>query len=70
MNLSLAEAIFWIAAFACTAAQIALLRSSFNAKQDQKSELVPASSRASELIWAIVPAFFLALLLLATWGAV
>ena len=67
MNPSLAEAIFWIAALACTTAQIALLRSSLRIKQEQKSELVPASPRAVELTWAIVPALILVVLLFATW---
>lgn len=67
MNLSLAEAIFWIAALACIAAQFALLRSSFRIKSEQRSELVPGSPRSVELAWAFVPAVVLCLLLFATW---
>ena len=70
MNLSLAEAIFWIAALACVAAQIALLRSSFKMKKDMRSELVPASPRPVELAWAILPALALSVLLVATWRQV
>ena len=70
MNLSLAEAIFWIAALACTAAQIALLRSSFKIKLEKKSELVPASPRSIELTWAVVPALILFVILFATWRKV
>ncbi len=70
MNLSLAEAIFWIAALACVAAQIALLRSSFNVKNEKRSELVPASPRSVELAWAILPALVLSVLLFATWRKV
>ena len=70
MNLSLAEAIFWIAALACVAAQIALLRSSFRMKNSSKSELVPASPRTVELAWAILPALALSVLLFATWRKV
>ena len=70
MNLSLAEAIFWIAALACVAAQIALLRSSFKINEEKKSELVPASPRAIELTWAVVPAVILVVLLFATWRKV
>lgn len=70
MNLSLAEAIFWIAALACVAAQIALLRSSFKMKKDMRSELVPASPRAVELAWALLPALALSVLLFATWRQV
>jgi len=67
MNLSLAEAIFWIAALACIAAQSALLRSSFRIKNEQRSELVPASPRSVELTWAFLPAVILSVLLFATW---
>ena len=67
MNLSLARAIFWIAALACVVAQVALLRSSFSAKAERRSELVPASPRAVELAWAILPAVALSVLLFVTW---
>jgi heme/copper-type cytochrome/quinol oxidase subunit 2 len=67
LNLSLAEAIFWVAALACIAAQFALLRSSFRMKKDSRSELVPASPRAVELAWAILPAIALSVLLVMTW---
>lgn len=67
MNPSLAEAIFWIAALACVVAQIALLRSTFSAKEESRSQLVPASRRSTELAWAIIPAVLLSLLLIATW---
>lgn len=70
MNPSLAEAIFWIAALACIAAQTALLRSSFNTKEEKKSQLVPASPRAAELTWAAVPALILVVLLVVTWRRV
>lgn len=70
MNLSLAQAIFWIAALACVVAQVALLRSSFSAKAERRSELVPASPRGSELTWAVLPAVALAVLLFATWRRV
>jgi hypothetical protein len=68
--LSLAEAIFWIAALACVAAQFALLRSSFRIREDSKSELVPASPRSVELAWAILPALALCVLLFMTWRRV
>ena len=70
ITLSLAEAIFWIAALACVVAQIALLRSSFRIKKDSRSELVPASPRAVELAWAILPALALSVLLVITWRRV
>lgn len=67
MNLSLAEAIFWIAVLACVVAQIALLRSSISMKAEKHSELVPDSPRSSELAWSILPALVLTALLFATW---
>jgi heme/copper-type cytochrome/quinol oxidase subunit 2 len=67
MNLSLAEAIFWIAALACVVAQIALLRSSISTKGENRSNLVPASPRTSEVAWTILPALVLTVVLLATW---
>jgi heme/copper-type cytochrome/quinol oxidase subunit 2 len=67
MNLSVAEAIFWIAALACVVAQIALLRSSISRKGERRSELVPASPRPVELAWTILPALALSVLLFATW---
>ena len=70
MNLSLAEAIFWIAALACVVAQIALLWSSLSTKGEQRSELVPVSRRSTELAWAILPALVLSVLLVATWRRV
>jgi heme/copper-type cytochrome/quinol oxidase subunit 2 len=70
MNLSLAEAIFWIAALACVVAQLALLRSSFSTKAEKRSELVPASPRGTELVWAVLPAVALSVLLFVTWRRV
>jgi hypothetical protein len=70
ITLSLAEAIFWIAALACVAAQFALLRSSFGIREESKSELVPTSPRSSELAWAILPALALCGLLFMTWRRV
>jgi hypothetical protein len=70
MNLSLAEAIFLIAALACVVAQFALLRSSFMIKKDTKSDLVPGSPRAVEIAWAILPALVLSVLLVVTWRKV
>ena len=67
MNQPLAEAIFWIAALACAAAEIAILRSTFAARPMTKSELVPAASRGGEVAWAIIPAIALAYLLVVTW---
>jgi|SRR3954462_9397505 heme/copper-type cytochrome/quinol oxidase subunit 2 len=70
MNQPLAETIFWIAAAACIVAEIAILRSTSAAKPAAKSELVPAASRRSEVVWAIVPAIALLVVLVATWRKV
>jgi len=65
MNQPLAETIFWIAVVACVIAQIAILRSTFAVRRADKSDLVPAASRAGELVWAFVPAIALAWVLVA-----
>jgi heme/copper-type cytochrome/quinol oxidase subunit 2 len=67
MNQPLAETIFWIAAVACVIAEAAILRSTFAAQRKNRSELVPASPRSSELAWAVVPALALSAVLMVTW---
>ena len=63
----LAEGIFWIAALACVVAEIAILRSTYEARRVEKSDLVPSASRGGEITWAVIPAIMLAFLLAATW---
>jgi heme/copper-type cytochrome/quinol oxidase subunit 2 len=67
MNQPLAETIFWIAAFACVVAQIAILRSTYAARRVEKSALVPAAAPRGEIVWAIIPALGLSALLFLTW---
>ena len=67
MNQPLAEAIFWVAALACGAAELAILRFTFAARRTEKSELVPVASRGGEAAWAIIPAIVLACLFVVTW---
>jgi heme/copper-type cytochrome/quinol oxidase subunit 2 len=67
MNQPLAEALFWIAALACVVAEIAILRSTYEARRVEKSDLVPSASRGGEITWAVIPAVMLAFLLVATW---
>jgi heme/copper-type cytochrome/quinol oxidase subunit 2 len=67
MNQPLAEIIFWIAAFACVIAEIAILRSTYAARRVEKSVLVPAAPARGEIAWAVIPAVGLSLLLLMTW---
>jgi len=62
-----AETIFWIAATACVIAEIAILRLTFTVRRANKSELVPAASRAGELVWAFLPVVALSVVLVATW---
>jgi len=62
----LAEAIFWIAALACVVAEIAILRSTYEARRVEKSDLVPSASRGGEITWAVIPAIMLAFLLVVT----
>jgi heme/copper-type cytochrome/quinol oxidase subunit 2 len=66
---SLAVIIFWIAAAICIVAELALLKSAFTPRAADAGAAAHAS-RASEMLWAIVPAIMLAALLAATWRAV
>jgi heme/copper-type cytochrome/quinol oxidase subunit 2 len=70
MNQPLAETIFWIAVVACAVAQVAILRSTYAAGRANKSELVPASSRRSEIAWAAIPALALSAVLVVTWQGI
>ena len=67
MNQPLAETIFWVAALACAVAEFAILRSLIAQRRAQHTNLVPAGSQVTELIWGVVPAIGLAFLLLFTW---
>ncbi|MGH7650795.1 MAG: hypothetical protein ACREMS_03030 [Gemmatimonadaceae bacterium] len=67
MSQPVAEAIFWIAALMCLAAEIAVLRATYLARGANKSALVPAAPRGREITWAIIPAIALVVLLAATW---
>ena len=70
MHQPLAETIFWIAVAVCLVAEFAILRSTFAFRRANKSELVPAASRPSELVWAVIPAVALVVVLFATWQMV
>jgi hypothetical protein len=63
----LADAIFWIAAVACTVAQIGILRATV-AKRPAPTAHRPAT-RAEELAWAVLPVIALAVVLGLTWRA-
>ena len=68
MHSSVADVIFWAAVALCAVAQLALLHSFFLGASRPGRE-VAASFRATETLWAVVPALVLVLLLTFTWRA-
>ena len=64
MNELFRESVFWIAAAACAAAEIAIILSSIRSVRKTKRHAL------RETIWAILPALALAWILIATWGEV
>jgi len=68
MHLSSADAIFWTAAALCAVAQLALLHSFFLGASRPRRDAA-AAFRATETLWAVVPAVVLVLLLAGTWRA-
>jgi hypothetical protein len=65
MSASLAEAIFWSALVLCCVAQAALLHSFFRGAARVRAG-APAGFRATETLWAVLPALVLAGLLVAS----
>lgn len=72
------EPTFWVAAVACAVAQLAIVRSVFVARApvgaadgapDSAAGRVPATRRAAEVTWAVLPALALAGVLVLTWRA-
>jgi heme/copper-type cytochrome/quinol oxidase subunit 2 len=69
------EATFWVAAVACAAAQVAIVRSVFVARApvdgaaDGDVPRPAPTRRGPEVAWAVVPALALALVLVFTWRA-
>jgi heme/copper-type cytochrome/quinol oxidase subunit 2 len=63
----MAETIFWIAAFACAVAEIAILRSIIAQRRAPNVGPAHRGSPLSEIVWGIVPAVALSVLLIATW---
>ena len=68
MPSSLADAIFWSAVLLCAVAQLALLRSFFLGASRPARDAA-AGFRATETLWAVVPAVVLVALLAMTWRA-
>lgn len=67
MRFSPAVLVFVVAAAACGIAHVAILASIVRRAARDQEALVPRPRRASEIIWAIIPAVALAFLLTATW---
>ncbi len=65
MSASLAEGIFWIALVLCCVAQAALLHSFFRGGSRVRPGAT-AGFRATETLWAVLPAVVLAVLLVAS----
>jgi heme/copper-type cytochrome/quinol oxidase subunit 2 len=73
MSVPFAEIVFWIAAAACTIAQIAILRVAFARPaigDAPVSSQVPRSPRGVEILWAVIPSLALIGLFAATWRAI
>ena len=68
MPSSAAVTLFWVAVGVCTIAQLALLHSFFLGRSRPARDAAPAF-RATETLWAVVPALVLAALLVSTWTA-
>ena len=66
MTPSSSDALFWAAVALCAVAQLALLHSFFLGAS-RPARGVAASFRATETLWAVVPAAVLVVLLVATW---
>ena len=67
---SLADAIFWVAVVCCAVAQWFIVRGAMAAHAvPPGAEQVPATRRATETAWAVLPAVALVLALGATWRA-
>ena len=68
MPSSTAVTLFWVAVGVCTIAQLALLHSFFFGRSRPLRDVAPAF-RATETVWAVLPALVLATLLVTTWYA-
>lgn len=66
MTASSSDALFWAAVALCAVAQVALLHSFFFGASRPARD-VAASFRATETLWAVVPAAVLVVLMAATW---
>lgn len=66
-----ADVIFWTAVALCAVAQLGILRPLVAPRQAPRSSArVPVARRATEVLWALLPAIGLGVLLLVTWRAI
>jgi heme/copper-type cytochrome/quinol oxidase subunit 2 len=71
MRLSFADGLFWLSVACCAVAQIFIIRSVQLGRHRSDPSAVASRSRYGvELMWAVLPAFGLAVLLAFTWKAV
>lgn len=70
----IAKILFGIAALACAVAEGAILRSvmmqSAQPPASSEAATTPSSSRATEILWAVLPAIALGVLLVYSWHAI
>jgi heme/copper-type cytochrome/quinol oxidase subunit 2 len=70
MNVSLADASFWLAVACCVVAQVAIVRSAFARRTPLLGgAAMPPLRRPIEVAFTLVPAVLLALVLVLTWRA-
>jgi heme/copper-type cytochrome/quinol oxidase subunit 2 len=70
MNLSVADAGFWLAVACCVVAQAAIVRSALARRTPLAGGApMPPLRRPIEVAWTLVPAAVLALVLVQTWRA-
>ena len=71
MSQLVAEAVFWIAVACCAVAQVAILRSiMISPTQSEQSTTAPASHRAIEIGWAVLPGIALIFVFVYKWAAI
>lgn len=70
MDISLADALFWLAVATCVVAQAAIIRSVLRMRNATAAAGVPSPRFAIELAWVAIPTIALAAALLLTWHAI
>lgn len=71
MNISLASAIFWMAALCFIVAEVAIVRSAVAARgAPPATGTLPPMHYGEDVVWAVLPAVGLAVVMLLTWSAI